>query len=146
MEKEKELSENDLAFLNVFNTITGVMPSEWEEIEGTLFFLVPESVVGKAIGKAGINIQKLEKKLNKKLFVFAESKDIEQFVKNFFNNIEIKKIEITDIMDTKAVTIVADEKDKKRLIGKDGLRIKGARAFLKRLFNSTLHVKTKGAV
>lgn len=142
----KELGEQDLAIINIFETVTGIMPIEWEEIDKAIFFVVPAKLIGKAIGKAGTNVQRLEKKLKKKIMILAHSEDISTFVKNLFKNITIYQVEVSEIMDSKAVTIIAEEKDKKKLIGKEGMRIKGARALLKRLFNSTLHVKTKIAV
>ena len=143
---EIELNESDIAVANLFEKITGVMPIDWVEIDNTLFFVVPFKTITRTIGKEGANIKLLEKKLGKKIFVFGNSNNIKQFAKNLFNNVKIYQVDEVDVMGKKAVTIVAEEKDRKKILGKEGLRIKGAKALMERLFNASLHVKTKRVV
>ena len=143
---EIELGESDIAIANLFEKITKVMPIDWVEVDGTLLFVVPFKTITKTIGKEGSNVKKLEKKFGKKVFIFGNSSNIKQFVKNLFNNVKIYQVEVVDVMGKKAVTIVAEEKDKKKILGKEGVRIKGAKELMERMFNASLHVKTKRVV
>ena len=143
---EIEFGEKEIALSNIFESITGVMPLEVVEVENTLFFVVPFSKITRAIGKEGVNVRKLEKKLNKKIFIFGNSSNPTQFAKNLFNNVKIYQVDVVEVMGRKAVTIVAEEKDKKKIIGVNGVRIKGAKALMERMFDATLHVKTKRVV
>lgn len=142
----KELGEEELALFNLFEEISGVMPLEALNLEEAVFFIVPYKSIGKAIGKAGANVKRLEKRLGKKVFVFGNSKDIKQFVRNLFNNVRIYQIEVAEVMGEKAVIAVVEERDRKKVIGKKGIRVKGAKALLKKLFNASLHIKTKRVV
>ena len=144
--QEIELNERSLALLNLFEAYTGVMPIEVEELDETIFFMVPFSQLGRAIGKKGENVKKLEKKLGKKVVIIAYSKDPKQFVKNVFNNVKIYQVDVVDVMGEKEMTLIAEEKDKAKLLGKNKARLRNARELMKRLFNISLHVRTKRVV
>ncbi len=143
---EIELNESDIALANAFERVTGVMPVDWVELDNTIFFVVPFKTITRTIGKEGANVKKLEKKFGKKIFIFGNSNNIKQFARNLFNNVKIYQVEVVDVMGKKAVTLVAEERDKKKILGKEGIRIKGAKALMERLFNASLHVKTKRVV
>ena len=143
---EIELGEKEIEISNIFESITGVMPVEMVEVEDALFFVVPYSRITKVIGKEGANVKKLEKRFNKKIFIFGNSNNIKQFARNLFNNVKVYQVDVVEIMGKKAVTIIAEEKDKKKIVGVNGVRIKGAKALMERMFNASLHVKTKRVV
>ncbi len=143
---EIELGEKEIEISNIFESITGVMPIEMIEVEDALFFVVPYSKITKVIGKEGANVKKLEKRFNKKIFIFGNSSNIKQFARNLFNNVKVYQVDVVEIMGKKAVTIIAEEKDKKKIVGVNGVRIKGAKALMERMFDASLHVKTKRVV
>ncbi len=129
--------------MKVFESITGVMPLDVFQFEDALFFSVDKERIKEAIGPKGIKIEKLMKRLNKKVYVFADAESIEGFIKNFFNNVNILSIDVEDIMGEKVVYLLVDERDKKKALGKKGIRLNALRQLLKERFNTKLAFKTK---
>ncbi|MGB9719002.1 MAG: NusA-like transcription termination signal-binding factor [Candidatus Anstonellales archaeon] len=140
-----EIGETELFYLSEFEKITQVMPSDVAEVDESLFFLVPKILLGKAIGKKGFMIQKLEKKFKKKVLIFADSDDPEEFIRNFFNNVNPTEIEVRDAMGEKGVFFSINEAERGIALGKGGSRIKAARKFVEKKFNAKLYLKTKKA-
>ncbi|MBL7160098.1 MAG: NusA-like transcription termination signal-binding factor [Candidatus Aenigmarchaeota archaeon] len=95
----------------------------------TVYFLVSQGKVGKAIGKGGETIRAAEKMFNKPIKIFEFSEDQKQFVKNLIPCAQ--KIEVNNEKAT--VTIIS--KDRGAVIGKSGSKIKILRDFLERNAN-----------
>ncbi len=138
-----ELTGDDLNIFSNFERITRVMPSDYLSTETSMIFLVSQDSLGKAIGKQAANIEKLRTLFRKRVIIVADSHDAEGFVRNFFGNINIHNIEIRDVMGEQAIMLTIDEKDRGIAIGRDGERIKAAKAFLKKKFNATVHLRTR---
>lgn len=138
-----EIGETELFYLSEFEKITQVMPSDVAEAGESLFFLVPKILLGKAIGKKGFMIPKLEKKFKKKVLIFADSDDPEEFIRNFFNNVNPTEIEVRDAMGEKGIFFSINEAQRGIALGKGGARIKAARKFVEKKFNAKLYLKTK---
>lgn len=138
-----EIGETELFYLSEFEKITGVMPCDVVESDESLFFLVPKALLGKAIGRKGFMISKLEKKFKKKVLVFADSQSPEEFIKNFFNNVNPMDIEVRDAMGERGVFFSINEVERGVALGKGGARIKAARKFVEKKFNAKLYLKTK---
>jgi N utilization substance protein A len=138
-----ELDGKGLGYFTQFESVTRVMPSDYLETAGWLLFLVEGAHLGKAIGKKGANVRKLADMFRKKVVVIGDSNDIETFVRNFFNNVDIVSIELVDIMGEKNIVMTVAENDRGIAIGKEGERIKAAKEFLKRKFNATIVLRTK---
>jgi N utilization substance protein A len=138
-----ELDDKGLGYFTQFESVTRVMPSDYLETAGWLLFLVDMPHLGKAIGKKGANVRKLAEMFRKKVVVIGDSNDIETFVRNFFNNVDITSIELIDIMGEKNIVLTVSENDRGIAIGKEGERIKAAKEFLKRKFNATIVLRTK---
>ncbi len=138
-----ELTSDDLNFFTIFEKITGVMPMDFLSNETGIYFLVSANELGKAIGKKGSNIEKLRSAVRKKVVIVADSNDLEEFVKGFFNNVEIVTVEVREAMGDRAVFLTIAEKDRGIAIGKAGERIKTVKTFLKKKFNSTISLHTR---
>lgn len=138
-----ELTGDDLSMFSNFESITHVMPSDYLNTETSIIFLVSADTLGKAIGKKATNIERLKIIFRKRVIIIADSNDPEMFLRNFFGNIQIYGTEIRDIMGEKNILLMIDEKDRGIAIGRDGERIKAAKAFLKKKFNATVQLKTR---
>jgi N utilization substance protein A len=138
-----ELTSEDLNFFSMFEKLTGVMPTDFLSNETGIYFLVPINELGKAIGKKGANIEKLKGAVRKKVVIVPDSNDLEEFVKGFFSNVEIINVEVREAMGERAVFLTVAEKDRGIAIGKAGERIKTAKTFLKKKFNSTISLHTR---
>ncbi len=138
-----EITGEDLKLLTLFESITGVMPSDMILLEGGIVFLVDAPALGKAIGKKGANIQRLRIKLNKNVLVSQDNDEPESFVRGFFNNIEILSFEIREAPGQKVAFVTIPDSQRGIAIGKGGMRVKAAKAFLKRKFGTDLSLKTR---
>ena len=62
-----KISMEEIRLMNALQQVTGVMPKDCLVEETLISFFVPEQLMGKAIGKAAINVKELENKLNKRV-------------------------------------------------------------------------------
>jgi N utilization substance protein A len=138
-----ELTGEDLKLLTLFESVTGVMPSDMIILEGGIVFLVDAPSLGKAIGKKGANIARLRMKLNKNVLVSRDGDNPESFLRGFFNNVEILSFEVREAPGQKVAFITIPDTQRGIAIGKGGMRVKAAKAFLKRKFGADLSLKTR---
>ncbi len=138
-----ELNEDDLNIFSSFEKVTRVMPTDYIATPSSLVFLVSQDSLGRAIGKKASNIEKLRRYFRKRVIVVADSDDPEGFLRSFFGNVAISDIESRNVMGEIALIMTVDEKDRGIAIGRDGERIKAAKALLKKKFNATVHLRTR---
>ncbi len=62
-----KLSMDEIMLMNALQQVTGVMPKDCLVEETVISFFIPEQLMGKAIGKAAINVKELQTKLNKRV-------------------------------------------------------------------------------
>ena len=73
-----KITMDEILFMSALEKVTGVSAKDCL-IDGQLItFLVPESMVGKAIGKQAVNVKTLEQKLNKRVEIVAYSEKPEE--------------------------------------------------------------------
>lgn len=97
-----------------------------------LIFIIEENEMGKAIGKNGANIKKMERMLKKKIKLTEFSSDILQFVRNLANPVEISDAKIEDGV----VTIHGrDTATRAMLIGRERSNINHLTGIVKRYFD-----------
>lgn len=138
-----ELTERGFSFFSLFESITSVMPKDFSELDEMIVFIVDRDNMGKAIGKKGANIAKLKAKFKKKVFVVSDADTPENFIRNFFNNINVLNIEERTVMGEKSFLIYVEEQARGLAVGHNGERIKILKDFLKKKFNATAHIRTK---
>lgn len=81
-----------------------------------IIFIVEENEIGKAIGKGGSNVRRVEELLKKKIKIVEFNPDVKQFVRNFVMPLQVRDIH----EENEIVTIVGlDTKTKGLLIGRD---------------------------
>lgn len=141
-----EFTGKDLEYLSKFESVTGVMPSDYLSSGGLLVFLVEPEKMGKSIGKKASNISRLRRIFGSRVVIVPDSDEPESFVRSFFNNISIHEIEVREAMGEKLVVLIIDEKDRGLAIGRNGERIKAAKTLLKKKFNSGLQLKTRRSI
>lgn len=96
-----------------------------------LVFVVNEGEMGKAIGKGGQNVRRLESKLKKKVKIVEFSSDLLKFVKNLVSPCEIVNVSKEDDV----VTIVAkDLKTRGLLIGRSAVNLRNFEGIVQRYF------------
>ena len=97
-----------------------------------LIFVVEENEMGKAIGKNGANIKRMESRLKRKIKLVEYSSDVLQFVRNIAYPAEILGIE----QDEGAITVHGkDTSSKAMLIGRERQNINHLTSIVKRYFD-----------
>lgn len=96
-----------------------------------LLFIVEENEIGKAIGKKGSNIKKLESMLNKRIKVVEFNTDVLQFIKNMLYPLQASSIENKDDV----IAIQADTKTKSLIIGRNQQNLNNLISIVRRYFD-----------
>lgn len=120
-----------MKFMALFENITRTSPKDCIVDQNLITFVVKPNQAGKAIGKKGVNVKKLENKLNKKIRILEFDEDIIKFTQNLiypFKNIQIEKI------DDDMVLTGRDVKTKGLLIGRNSQNLLKIKNILKRYF------------
>lgn len=119
-----------IKIIPIFESITGAKLKDCI-LNERLLFIVEENEMGKAIGKKGSNIKRLENMLKKKVKVIGFSQDVLQFIKNLLYPLQIKSIENKE----GTIAIQADTKTKALIIGRNKQNLNNSIAIVKRYFD-----------
>ena len=120
-----------MKLITLFESITGAKVKDCIADE-KLIFIIEENEMGKAIGKNGINIKRMENMLKKKIKLVEFSSDVLQFVKNM-----IYPVEISDINQEDGILTIhgKDTSSKAMLIGRERQNINHLNGIVKRYFD-----------
>ena len=96
-----------------------------------LMFVVEENEIGKAIGKNGSNVHRLEGMLKKKIKIVEFNPDVKQFIRNFVMPLQVK-----DVNEEEGVINIVggDTKTKGLLIGRDRKNLENLKEVVSRYF------------
>lgn len=96
-----------------------------------LTFIVEENEIGKAIGKGGSNVRRLEGLLKKKIKIVEFNPDVKKFVRNFVMPLQVKDV----VEENNIITIAGpDTKTRGLLIGRDRKNIERLKEVVSRYF------------
>lgn len=105
--------------------------------EGTIFFVVAPGELGKAVGKAGSNVKKMQHDLQRKIRIIEFNDNVVEFVKNIIYPLRVQSVK------EEQDTIVIEETNKKAkslLIGRQGKNLKLVNRAVKRFFPHEIKV------
>lgn len=120
-----------IKLMTLFESTTGAKVKDCIANE-KLVFIIEENEMGKAIGKNGANIKRMENMLKKKIKLVEFSNDLVQFVKNAIHPIEPAEITGEDGI----ITIRGkDTSSKAMLIGREKQNINHLMEIVKRYFD-----------
>ena len=122
-----------IGYVNTFETFTkaGVKDCFFDK-NNNLVFVVNTGDAGKAIGKFGSNIKRLNGLLKKNIKVLEYNENVVQFVRNCLMPLKVEDI----IAEEKKVIIKTDDKRLKGLIfGRDKANLKELSETVKRFFD-----------
>lgn len=141
-----EISQDDLGIINLFASICGVIPTDMVKEGKNYIFLVDPMFLGKAIGKEGVNIKRLRARLGGNVMIAKDADKEEDFLRGYFNNVQILDIERREAPGQIALFITVPDVHRGIAIGKEGMRIKGLKAIMKRKFKADIFLKTRRTV
>jgi len=120
-----------LDLMGLFSAVTGARLKDTFEVEEVLYFIVEPGQIGKAIGKAAINVKKLQHKLNKKIKIIEFNPGLTKFVSNFIFPLKVDSV----VADDGLVTLTSqDRQTKGLLIGRNAKNLKTMTNVVKRYF------------
>ncbi len=132
-----KLSQTEMQYITILQGIVNVQINDCivDDEENKVIFVVAEGQAGLAIGKRGININKLKEMISKDVEIIEHSSNPAKFIKNCFLPIIIKDITFLERKNGKAVTVEVDNKDKGRAIGRSGKNINKVKMLVLRQFD-----------
>ena len=119
-----------MQYILIFESLTHAKVKDCIVNDGILF-IIQENYMGKAIGKGGANIRRIEDMLKKRLRLAEFNNDATHFVQNLLSPIQVKEIKEEDGL----INIYCqDAKTKGRIIGRDKHNINWITSVVKRYF------------
>lgn len=119
-----------MKYISLFESLTGAKVKDCI-VNDDVFFIVHENEMGRAIGRGGSNIKRVEEVLKKKIRLAEFNDDACKFVGNLIYPAKAKEIKEEEGI----VTILCDDgKTKGMIIGRDRHNINATTEIVKRYF------------
>lgn len=120
-----------MKFMSIFESLTHASLKDCFEQINRLVFVVNQGEIGKAIGKSGINIRKIEKVLKRKIKIVEFNPDLLIFIQNIFFPLKVKEIK-----EEEGIVIITppDSQTRGYLIGKGAINLRSTEEIVKRYF------------
>ncbi|VVB66184.1 KH domain protein [Candidatus Gugararchaeum adminiculabundum] len=138
-----KIGNDELKCIASFEELTGAAVEDCMLEENSFTFLVRKGDLGKAIGKGGQTIQRVRQQFGKNIRVVENAEEIEKFAANLFAPVNVFEVKVQEKDGKKHVTVVVNEKDRGPAIGRDGEKVKMARAMLERRFGAELKLASR---
>lgn len=129
-----KLTTEELRYMSLFQQETNVTARDCiiDQENNRIIFLVDPDKMGMAIGKDGVNVKRLEKRIGKSVELVSYSENLEDLVKNLMAPARVKGIRVVQGQDKKTIYITVEPSDKGLAIGKGGRNVARAKLILKR--------------
>ena len=128
----------DMRYLNLFESATGVRTRFCFMYNESLIFCVPKPLISRAVGENGRNIRKMSELLGKRIRVVAAPRgiqDAESFIRTLIIPLTIKDFGIKE-----HEIIVGGGKNKAALIGRNKRRFLEMQKIVKDFFNRDFRI------
>ena len=122
---------NLIKFISMFESLTNASVKDCFNQGDKLVFVVKENQIGKALGKGGSNIKRLENSFKKKIRIIEFNPDLFQFIKNV-----VYPLKVSDIAEEEGVITITpiDSKTRGYLIGRAAVNLRNTEDIVKRYF------------
>ena len=133
MSERLKLDVDVLGLSSLLEKIAGVRVKDCfkDESNETVFYVVETGDLGKAVGKGGVNIHKVQDSLGKRVKVIEYRDNVIDFVRNVIYPLQVQEVSMERDM-----IIIKDSsiKTKSLLIGREGKNLKVLDRAVKRFF------------
>jgi transcription termination/antitermination protein NusA len=122
-------SQELIGFITFFESMTHTNVKDC--IEGQqLIFVVDPGEIGKAIGRQGSNVKRLEAAMNKKIKIVEFNPDVKEFVKNLISPLK------ADVREEDGLLLLSsdDTRTKSLLIGRNSQNLDNFESIVRRYF------------
>jgi len=117
--------------MGIFSAVTGARLKDCFEVDEITYFVVEPGQIGKAVGKAAVNVKKLQHKFNKKIKIIEFNPDLLKFMANVIFPFKVDSIDEADgVVSLKS----QDRQTKALLIGRNAKNLKIMTDVVKRYF------------
>ncbi len=128
---EAKLTAEEIGYVTAFEDLTGATVKDCIKGLDEIIFVVKKGDMGLAIGKKGVNVNRVKKVLGKKIGIIEYSDDQIEFVKKLFHSFRVENVQMAN-GDTKVVRVYIDERDKEMAIGIRGKNLYKMKMLAKR--------------
>ena len=127
-----KLDQDLLGLSTVIERRTGAIVKDCFKVNDTLYVIVSTGDLGKALGKKGETIKRIQAELDKKIRLIEYRHDMVEFVKNI-----IYPLIVEEIVEEDGDVLIKEssKKTKSLLIGRDGNKLNLINRAVKRFFN-----------
>ncbi|MFH1316447.1 MAG: NusA-like transcription termination signal-binding factor [Candidatus Woesearchaeota archaeon] len=122
-----------IKLISLFENMTHAKVKDCIDTDNLTIFIVGQNEIGKAIGKNGINVRKIENKIKKKIKIIEYNPDMIKFIKNIIFPIKVKEVKIEDEGIVKIIS--SDLKSRGFLIGRNASILRSNENIIKRYFD-----------
>lgn len=127
-------TNDDIINITAFENITKSQVMDYVNDDNTLYFVIKTDNFMKLIGRDGVMIKEIKRKMNQNLILYKYSDNLEEFTKNLIP-VPVKKLDVTEHENNRTITVEIEKRNKGLLIGRGGKTINIIKTFLKRQFN-----------
>jgi len=133
-----KLDPDSIGLSSLMERITRARVKDCFKDEETVYFIVSQGEMGKALGKGGSNIKRVQQELGKKIKVIEFRDDVKDFIRNV-----IYPLKVEEIFEEDGVIIIRDssKKTKSLLIGRQSRNLNMLTRAVKRFFNVNIRVE-----
>jgi len=126
------LGAEEIKYITLFEAMTGAKVRDCVALEDAMGFLIHPGQMGKAIGKKGASVERVQKTLGKKIWLSEYHEDKMYFIRNLFQPVRLRRIQLKEGKHHPTVIIEVSPKDRKKILGHNGQRIKIAKKLIQR--------------
>lgn len=121
-----------MKFMSMFENMTGAKLKDCIISEGSITFIVEEGELGKAIGKKGSNVRRLENSFKKKIKISEFSDNLVKFIQNLTYPAKIEEVKREENI---VIITAADSQSRGSLIGRGASILRAYEAIVKRYYD-----------
>ena len=120
-----------LGLSTIFERLSRARVKDCFKFEDTIYFVVAQGEMGKAVGKKGVTIKRIQNELGKKIRVIEFRDNVKDFVRNV-----IYPIKVEEVVEEEGNIVLRDNnrKTKSLIIGRDGKNLSLLNRAVKRFF------------
>ena len=129
-----------MRYINLLDKTSNVKTRKCFVYNNTIFFAVPKNMISRAIGRAAINVKKLQERFGKKVKIIEEpggAEDAEKFIRDIVEPVKFKSFEIRD---GEMVIIAGGTQNKAILLGRNKKRFEELKSIILDNFGAELRI------
>lgn len=122
----------------IFERETQVAAKDCFRDEETVYYVVGEGELGRAIGKGGIHVKNVQEALSKRIKLIEYHENVEEFIRNVIAPLRVEQVHLKD-----GIVTISDSsrKTKSLLIGRESKNLELLQRAVRRFFSVDVKVE-----